>query len=227
MMMMIVIVHFGLNGRYKMKILELFAGTRSIGKAFEAHGHEVFSVEWNKDFKDINWYEDIGNITAQDIIDRFGKPDIIWASPDCTTYSVAAISRHRRQDLNGNLRAITEYAATCDRINAHVVDLIKELDPKYYFIENPRGGMRKMNFMKGLPRYTVTYCKYGEERMKPTDIWTNHPDPKFLPPSKNGDPDHIAAPRGSRTGTQGLKNSMERSRIPKLLCEHVVDICEE
>lgn len=210
-----------------MKVLELFAGTRSIGKAFEAHGHEVFSVEWDKNFQDIDLYEDIGKLTAQDILEKFGQPDVIWASPDCTTYSVAAISKHRRREPNGNLRAITEYAEFCDTVNAHVVNLIKELNPKYYFIENPVGGLRKMDFMKDLPRHTVTYCQYGERRQKPTDIWTNHPDPKFKPPCKRGEPCHDAAPRGSRTGTQALKNAKEKARIPVMLCEHIVAVCEQ
>lgn len=211
-----------------MKVLELFAGTRSIGKAFEARGHEVFSVEWNKDFENIDLYADIGQLTASEIIEKFGRPDVIWASPDCTSYSVAAISKHRRKNpVTGSLDPISDYAKFCDKVNQHVLELIRELKPTYWFIENPRGGMRKMEWMQGLPRYTVTYNKYGEERMKPTDVWCNHPDPKFLPPSKNGDPDHVAAPRGSRTGTQGLKGSVERSKIPAALCEHIVDICEE
>lgn len=211
-----------------MKILELFAGTRSIGKAFEARGHEVFSVEWSKDFENISLYADIGTLTVKDIIKLCGGvPDVIWASPDCTTYSIAGISHHRKQEEGGNLAPVSEYAKFCDRVNKHVLDLIQELKPKFYFIENPRGGMRKMDFMKGLYRYTLTYCKYGDTRMKPTDIWTNHPDPKFKPMCKNGDKCHEPAPRGSSTGTQGLKGSVERSKIPQHLCEHIVEICEE
>lgn len=173
-------------------------------------------------------YADISTIKARDIIKLCGGvPDVIWASPDCTTYSIAAISHHRRlNEETGNLDPVSEYAKFCDRTNRHVLDLINELKPKYYFIENPRGGMRKMDFMRGLYRYTVTYCQYGDTRMKPTDIWTNHPDPQFKPMCKNGDTCHVSAPRGAKTGTQGLKGARERAVIPKELCEHIVEICE-
>ena len=210
-----------------MRVLELFAGTRSIGKAFEKHGHEVYSIEWNKDFENIDWYEDIGKITAQDIIDRFGHPDVIWASPDCTSYSLAAISHHRvKNKETGNLDPITDYAKFCDNVNAHVIDLIHELNPKYFFIENPRGGLCNMTFMQGIPKYLVTYCQYGDTRMKPTHIFTNYPNPQFKH-CKNGDPCHEKAPRGSRTGTQGIKGSVDRSRIPDKLCEYIVELCEK
>lgn len=219
-----------------MKILELFAGTRSIGKAFEARGHEVYSVEWDKSFDRIDLYADIGTLTTEDILTRFGLPDVIWASPDCATFSIAAISRHRRKNPEtGNLDPVSDYAKFCDAVDRHVLDLIEELQrerefqglpPLIYFIENPRGGLRKMVWMKDLPRYTTTYCQYGDTRMKPTDIWTNHPKPNLKPACKNGDPCHVRAPRGARTGTQGLKGSRERSIIPAALCEHIVRICE-
>ncbi len=210
-----------------MKILELFAGTRAISQAFAARGHETYSVDWDRKLGGMSLYADIGTLTPRRILDEFGRPDVIWASPDCTTYSVAALGHHR-----DGITPKTEYAATCDRINAHVVDLILALWPRYWFVENPRAMMRRMPFIKRLceeghgTRYTVTYCHYGERRMKPTDIWTNHPDPQFLPPCKNGDPCHEKAPRGSKTGTQGIKGAKERGRIPALLCEHIVDICE-
>ena len=156
------------------------------------------------------------------------KVDVIWASFDCTSYSIAAISHHRVKDLRtGYLKPISEYAMFCDNVNKHVLELIEELKPKFYFIENPRGGLRKMEWMQGLPRYTITYCQYGDTRMKPTDIWTNHPNPRFKPMCKNGDPCHDKAPRGSKSGTQGIKGSVLRSVIPNALCEHIVDICEE
>ncbi len=193
----------------------------------EREQHITYSIEWDKGFEKISLYADISKVTAEQIIELFGKPDVIWASPDCTTYSIAGISHHRKKSENGSLEPVSDYAKFCDEVNKHVLQLIDELNPMFWFIENPRGGMRKMDFMKYLPRYTVTYCQYGDKRMKPTDIWTNHPCPKFKPPCKNGDPCHEAAPRGSKTGTQGLKGHIERSKIPDRLCDHVAEICEE
>lgn len=216
-----------------MKVLELFAGTRSISKAFEKRGHEVFCVEWDRRFDKIDMYRDIGQITAQDILASFGRPDVIWASPDCATFSVSAFARHRRKNADtGELEPLSDYAKFCDQVDQNVLALIRDLQPAFYFIENPRGGMRKMAWMQGLPRYTVTYCQYeldkpaNERRMKPTDIWTNHPAPAFKPMCKNGDSCHESSPRGSRGGTQGLRGP-DRARIPDALCDHIVDICEQ
>lgn len=125
-----------------MKVLELFAGTRSIGKAFEKKGHEVFSVEWDKKHKDIDLYCDIGQLTAKEVLEKFGRPDVVWESPDCCSYSVAAISHHR-----DGVRPKTDYARFCDSVNAHTLELIKELAPKYWFIENPAGMLQHMPFL--------------------------------------------------------------------------------
>lgn len=104
-----------------MVVLDLFCGTKSVAKAFEARGHTVYTVDWDKRFEP-SLSADIGTLTAQDIISLCGcVPDVIWASPDCTTYSVAAISTHRRKELNGNLTPLTDYARRCDEINAHLI----------------------------------------------------------------------------------------------------------
>lgn len=212
-----------------MKMLELFCGTKSMSKAFEAAGWETYTVDWQESFEP-TLCADIGQLTAQDLIELCGGvPDVVWLSPDCTTYSIAAIRYHRKKNIVTDIpEPVSEYAQFCDATNAHIINVVvNELKPKYFFIENPRGCFRKMGFVKDIPMYTVTYCQYGDTRMKPTDIFTNHADPRFKPPCKNGSPCHEAAPRGSRTGTQGLRNKVERARIPEELCKHIVSICSE
>lgn len=213
----------------KLNVLELFAGRRCIGRAFEERGHKVLSADWDYQFPNIDFRKDVMELTPEYVRKFFGgeDPDVVWMSPECTTYSVAAISHHRRKHESGNLDPVTDYARVCDKVNMHCHNLVMCLRPKVFFIENPRGAMRNMDFMSGLPRYTICYCQYKDKRQKPTDIWTNHPDPKFKPPCKAGDPCHEAAPRGSRNGTQGLKGHVERSLIPEELCRHIVDISEE
>ena len=209
-----------------MKVLELFSGTGVLSAAFRGRGHETLTVDWEESHKP-DLKADIGTLSADDVVRLFGRPDVIWASPDCTTYSVMCISRHR-----DGVKPKSDYAARCDRVNAHVCDLIRELKPKAWFVENPVGMLRKMPFILKLLKdtggrmHTVTYCQYGERRQKPTDIFTNHPDPQFRTPCRRGDKCHDAAPRGSRTGTQGLKGKALRAKLPKELCDHVVRICE-
>lgn len=204
-------------------MLELFSGTGAVSSAFRRAGWEAYTVDWEAD---ADLRKDIEFLTAEDVEGLCGRaPDVVWASPDCTTYSLLRISRHRRKEADGSLAPVSEYAEKCDRVGERLVALLDELKPRYWFIENPVGGMRKMPWMQGLPRYTVTYCQYGESRMKPTDIWTNHPSPGFLPPCRYGDPCHERAPRGSRAGTRALKTKAERARIPAALAEHIVEIC--
>ena len=73
---------------------------------------------------------------------------------------------------------------------------------------------RKEPYMQGLPRHLITYCQYGFKYRKATDIWTNHPNPKFKPACKNGDPCHVKAPRGTKLGLQAIHNRATRSKYP-------------
>ena len=63
--------------------------------------------------------------------------------------------------------------------------------------------------------------------MKPTDLW-NTITPPWKPRKmcKNGDSCHVSAPRGSSTGTQGLKGAYERSKVPSELCEEIIKVLE-
>lgn len=210
-----------------MKVLELFAGSRSIGKVAEGRGHEVFSVDINK-FEGVDLVIDILDLTT-DMIPF--KPDMIWASPPCTYFSVASIGKHWNKDHTPK----SENALLGVSFVKKTLDIINYFNPKCYYIENPRGKLRKLNLMSGLPRTTVWYCQYGSSIAKPTDIWSNNIASIFnengwqpRPECHNGNSNchHQPAPRGSRTGLQGLKGNYERSKIPYELCEDIITSTE-
>jgi len=206
-----------------MNVLELFAGSRSIGKIAEKLGYNVFSSDIN-DFEGIDY---VVSILDFDINEIPFVPDIIWASPPCTTYSVLALHHHR----NG-IWPKTKAAVLGDRITLATNTIVRELqsiNPELvYYIENPRGMMRKMPFMWHHPiRRTVTYCQYGFSYMKPTDIWTNNIAWKPRKACNNGDPCHEKAERRkpdgfSQTGLVAKKNNYERSKLPPELCQEVL-----
>jgi site-specific DNA-cytosine methylase len=203
-----------------MKVLELFAGSRSIGQQAEALGMEVFSSDINP-FQGIHY---VVNILEFDVNKVPFKPDIIWASPPCTTFSVASIGHH----WTGGSKAYIPKSASAQvglAIALKTKAIVRHFNPLFFFIENPRGLLRKMDFMQDMMRHTVTYCQYGDTRMKPTDIWTNNMNWNPRTVCRNGDPCHVAAPRGSRTGTQGINGTYDRSKIPEKLCQEILQSC--
>ena len=202
-----------------MNVLELFAGTKSFSKVAYQLGDNVFTSDIDPQF---NTDYTIG-VEQFDTSKVPFKVDVIWASPPCETFSVASLGYH----WTGGKGAYIPKTQSCldgiERVK-RTIKIIEELNPKYWIIENPRGVLRKMPFMLGFRRVTVTYCQYGDTRMKPTDLWTNIPEEVWTPRPmcKNGAPCHIAAPRGSSTGTQGIKTYKDRSRVPAELCEEIL-----
>ena len=134
-------------------LLELFAGSRCMGQEAEKLGMNVFSVDWTA-YKNIDLSIDIENLDKAQI--PF-IPDHVHASFDCATYTIASISTHR----NGT-EPKSEYAKKCDKVNQHVISLIKDwmkINPNITFtFENPRGMLRYMPFMQEFTRHTVWYC---------------------------------------------------------------------
>ena len=202
-----------------MRVLDLFSGLGGWSKAFSDRGHRIITVDINPSFKP-DMIADISNLTIKEL-SVYNPFDVILASPPCECFSVASMGKHWNKH---SYTPKTEQARKAVKLVKHTLDLIYELEPKYWYMENPRGMLRKII---GKPVRTVWYCQYGDTRAKPTDIWGQHAPMEWKPECHNGAKDHASAPRGHHTGTQGVKGVALRSMIPYQLSLAVCKACEE
>lgn len=196
------------------ELLELFCGSKSISKEAELLGIQTYTVDINKFFKP----DLLINILDMDPSRIPFRPRIIWASIPCTWFSTASAFKHWNKDKTPK----TVFAEAGIRYVKHTLDLITSLDPQYWFIENPRGMMRHLDILKPYRRETVTYCQYGEQRRKPTDIWTNNLEwiPRPMCPDFGGD--GLCHAGGS---TNELNTPAKRATIPSALCKEILLNC--
>lgn len=188
-------------------LLELFSGTGSIGRAFEARGWEVISVDINPR----------ANATfCCDVLEWdytcIEHVDCVWASPPCTMYSKARTSGGGDlESSDGLVRKTREIAAA--------------LGNPPLFIENPfTGKLKNRGLLLDLEMRVTDYCTYGMPYRKRTAIWTNtewqpsRPLCKHTCASSRGK-QHLARAQQGPPGPRFTQQ--ELYRIPAELCDEI------
>ena len=205
------------------RVLELFAGTGSVGKVCRKKGYEVISLDLQG--ADINV-----NIMDWDYTAAFpvGHFDIIWGSPPCHSFSNLRrcwigrkLKEHNGAVCSAELLDEDMYRKGLPilRRTQEIIDYFK---PKYWFMENPQTGRMK-DFLKDVPYYDADYCKYSDWGYKKrTRFWTNMDldhDPLKLCCK---DCENMAVGGTRHTGGVCKGTSLrERYRIPPKLIRHL------
>ena len=194
-----------------MRLLELFSGTGSVGRAFAARGWEVVSLDSDPKAEPT---------ICQDILtwEPEGDFDFVWASPVCTEYSRAMTRRPRSLEAG-------------DRLARRALEIIRKLQPRSWAIENPQTGLLKTRpFMQGLPFQDVTYCKYGYRYRKATRIWSNlvwEPRPMCRAGSRceafAGRSHPEQAQRGSSRRNGNAQTQQQLYSMPPALCDELAE----
>ncbi len=149
-----------------MNVLDLFSGLGGWNRAFKDRGHKIVSVDIDPIFNPTISI-DVGGLLVSDL-SKYGSFDVIVASPPCNKFSLASACLYWKDGEPSS----PETFKAIDLVHK-TFDLIKELNPSFWFMENPRGMLRRVI---GVPPVTLYYAQYGENRLKPTDIWGKHPE---------------------------------------------------
>ena len=193
-----------------------------------------FQADMIQDIREVSWrdFKGVTLLGGYRFGELWGKHDLlVTASPVCTGFTVMQIGKNwDKCPDTGILTPKTETAKLGIELLEACIRLIREFEDNYpgevfWVFENPRAAMRKMPHVQDLYRRVVTWCQYPEGRkiqtMKPTDLWVSDnlealSADWWRQPCKKGAPCHVAAPRGSYSGTQGMDKA-EAAKIPSEL----------
>lgn len=206
--------------------LDLFAGLGGrrdeddgFAAAFqERDGWKVVTVDIEERFEpDI--CADVLDLRPADLPDA----DVILAAPPCTHFSMA---NQPNPHWDGDTPASDEVREDITLVY-HALGLIHALDPDYWFLENPRKG--KLDVLLGRPAGWVTYCQYGLEWQKPTNLWGDHPPTMQYRRCSPGEDCHQRGEGGWDTGEKRkhVRDPAERSLVPRALSEAILEAVEE
>jgi len=205
--------------------LDLFSGLGGFSTAFEdAPDWDVVTVDINEQF-DPDIQANVLDLMPSDLHNTLGDTDVlvILAGHPCTLFSLAG-----NHDAWGSesQEMLTPEARDAVASVYHTLGLIKGLSPDYWFLENPRGRLR---WFLGEPTGTVTYCQYGGDWQKPTDLWGEHPPGLIYRSCSPGDPCHERTSQGD-DNSGGLVNSIrdpaKRAKVPQGLSKEILESVE-
>jgi len=189
-----------------MKILDLCSGLGGFSEAFLQRGHSVFRIDNDPRFSKVPYTEifDIRHISKT----SFPCLDLLLISPPCTNFSLASSYIHWNKKRPADQQTIDDIGLVM-----FCLDLVKELDPGFWILENPVGMLRQILNIPGevLPGVTTWLGAWGTPNLKPTDLWGKLPPMDW--PAK---PD---MPKGAGCGKRGGKDlrptdPAERAKIP-------------
>ena len=154
----------------KPKMLELFCGMKCAGEVFKTK-YDVISLDYDPEF----------NATHTEDILKWDytiyKPNtfkVIWASPDCTTWSIATGGRYRTK---ANILSSLPKGKNAELMIDRLIEIIDYFKPTYWFIENPRGQLQyyppMIELEKNNYKMLVYYGNHGVGFPKATHIWSN------------------------------------------------------
>ncbi len=215
------------------QVLDLFCGLGGFSAAFDDSDRwDVTTIDIEARFNP-DMQADVLELRPGDFDREF---DVVLASPPCTDFSMACLVQKWDVDPNRSPKYVPKWESVSQSIALvfHTLWLIHELNPNYWFVENPSTGMLRQ--IIGRPHATVHYCQYGSEFKKPTGLWGNIPPMEFRTCPGKPQCDHVSNPSESnafRNGTSeaaqlgDVERSAKRAKVPYELSESIRKAVEE